>query len=138
MKLPLSDAVERWIAVNEPWIADPPGPGLTRGVYFAAMRIAPCDSEGCGLLCGQHQPFVKIGFASIMEHRLAGIRTGCPYPISIVAMFDGTMGDERGLHRLFAETRERREWYRTTPELVRLVSYIEDQGGYYWREEDSE
>jgi hypothetical protein len=57
--------------------------------------------------------FVKIGFtARGVAGRIAGLQTGSPHPIEVVALVAGSRLTERGLHERFAAYRAAGEWFR--------------------------
>jgi hypothetical protein len=75
-------------------------------------------------LCGN---LVKIGFARDVGKRLVELQCGNPKPITIVAVIPDVLPSvERHLHREFAESRVRGEWFHYT-DLKRLIGSV--QGG---------
>ena len=66
---------------------------------------------------------VKIGYASDIAKRVAGLQTACPYPLSVLATVPGSIDVERQMHRGFADLREVGEWFRYEGALS---TYIDD------------
>lgn len=67
--------------------------------------------------------FVKIGKATgSPTNRLSQLRTGCPFPIEVVATIDGGYAKERELHERFRHIRAHGEWFHATADLC---AYIE-------------
>ena len=59
----------------------------------------------------------KIGYSANPASRLKQLKTGCPFPLSIAAVIQGTVQDERALHQKFAHLRGQGEWFSYAPEL---------------------
>jgi hypothetical protein len=65
---------------------------------------------------------VKIGFTEREVHdRLREIQTGCPGLLTPLLQMDGTRQDDQAWHDRFAAARERGEWFRPVPELLRAI-----------------
>ena len=64
---------------------------------------------------------IKIGRASRAEARLARIQTGSSHELRLLCAVPGASVLERSFHVAFARDRLRGEWFRPTPELLRLV-----------------
>jgi hypothetical protein len=65
---------------------------------------------------------VKIGFTADVDRRVKTLRAMSPAPLVIVAVVEGSRGDEAILHRRFAPYRLHDEWYRLTPECRQLLA----------------
>lgn len=67
---------------------------------------------------------VKIGVTrDIMVHkRVSMIQGSCPLRLELVAVSDGTYGDERTLHQRFSGSRIHGEWFRLTDELSDFIA----------------
>lgn len=65
---------------------------------------------------------VKIGCSKWPEQRLQSMTQWSPEPLEIVASAEGTFGDERRLHRQFAEFRLHAEWFEAAPPVLAAVS----------------
>lgn len=64
---------------------------------------------------------VKIGFASDVTERLAGLQVASPHRLELLATVSGTRESEAGLHRRFSHLRVRGEWFSAVPELLRFI-----------------
>lgn len=60
---------------------------------------------------------VKIGFAFDVEKRLRELQTGSPEKLSIVATVPGDIKTEQMLHKNYASSHIRGEWFHETPEI---------------------
>ena len=66
--------------------------------------------------------FVKIGKATgSPETRVSQLKTGCPFPIEVMATIPGGLDKERSLHKRFSHLRSHGEWFHAHPILL---SYI--------------
>jgi hypothetical protein len=57
---------------------------------------------------------MKIGYSKSIfgvRGRLKALKTGNPSPLKLSQVFDGTMNQERALHRLFSKYRASGEWF---------------------------
>lgn len=69
--------------------------------------------------------FVKIGKATgAATSRVSQLKTGCPFPIEVVATIPGGYAKEGALHRRFASIRAHGEWFHATPELLAYVAEV--------------
>ncbi|WP_409566694.1 GIY-YIG nuclease family protein [Methylobacterium sp. E-005] len=67
--------------------------------------------------------YVKIGITQRdVQHRIAGIQTGCPEKLEIYATFPGGLLLEKELHRRFAEHRRQGEWFVREGELAEWIA----------------
>ena len=68
--------------------------------------------------------FYKIGLASSFTARFNAHQCSSPFPICVAcAYFVGNMRvEERELHRIFAIQRVRGEWFRLSPDDLRLIA----------------
>jgi hypothetical protein len=62
--------------------------------------------------------YIKIGYASNVKSRMAGLQTGAPVGVKLLASMPGDHKVERALHQRFAELRGHGEWFRTIPALA--------------------
>lgn len=70
---------------------------------------------------------VKIGFTSgPAKKRVAGLQTGSPYALEIIATIDGDQRRETLLHAIFQEHRTRGEWFRVSPDEAIQANAILD------------
>jgi hypothetical protein len=56
--------------------------------------------------------FVKIGYAAMVERRVAQLQAGCPHRLEIVRTVEGDFATEAAFHAIFAEHRTEGEWFR--------------------------
>lgn len=71
--------------------------------------------------------FVKIGKATgSTTARVNQLKTGCPFPIEVMATINGGLDKERSLHEQFSHIRAHGEWFHAAPELL---SFIKSAGG---------
>ena len=83
--------------------------------YLEAMEAAqPAPGKIYFLRCGS---FVKIGFTNNLERRIGTLSDYLPGPPKLLLTRCGAIGDERALHRRFAELRSHREWFRLDGKL---------------------
>ena len=61
--------------------------------------------------------FVKIGFATDLALRLTALQVSTPHPLKVYLKIEGTLEDEKALHRQFAAYRIRGEWFRRSSEI---------------------
>jgi hypothetical protein len=65
---------------------------------------------------------IKIGHAEgEVAERLRALQTGNPAPLVLLGCVEGNKADEAGLHGRFAGARERNEWFRPVPSLIRFL-----------------
>jgi hypothetical protein len=68
---------------------------------------------------------VKIGYTGQNPYaRLAGLQTGSPAPLKLLAYVRGTQDEERRLHSVFAPLSIHREWFRLECTLRDFVWYL--------------
>jgi Meiotically up-regulated gene 113/Bacterial toxin YdaS len=67
-----------------------------------------------------HSGFVKIGTATNVKRRIAGLSAASPFPVVVIRVINGGPEQERWLHRYFAKRRVRREWFRFTDEMLTI------------------
>jgi hypothetical protein len=70
----------------------------------------------------RHSLLVKVGYTSgSARSRRRMLQTGNGSELVLLAVLEGTRGDERRLHERFAECRIAGEWFRPAPELLRYI-----------------
>ncbi|SRR5260221_13317135 len=81
-------------------------------IYIAGME----NSDG----------YVKIGYSTKIDHRFAKRKrfTDNPYPITMLAITNGYMWQERELHYQFAESNICGEWFYRSQEILELIVSI--------------
>lgn len=67
---------------------------------------------------------VKIGKSSDPETRLANLQAGNPYPLIVKAVCKGGLGAETQIHKHFASSRLRSEWFQETQALTELMKRL--------------
>jgi DNA-binding XRE family transcriptional regulator len=73
---------------------------------------------------GEYGP-VKIGHATDPYDRLAALQVAHFDPLVIIRLFDGSVNEERALHRAFMNLRVRGEWFSFCPSMMEDVGLIE-------------
>ncbi len=71
---------------------------------------------------------VKIGRTANVPARVAGMQTGCPHDLRILAILEGEKKEERELHRRFASKRLRGEWFKYDRDIA---VYLNDRKSFY-------
>jgi len=70
---------------------------------------------------------IKIGVTGgDPARRIAAISTGCPWPVSLIAVRVGSSQHEEFLHRKFAAHRLNGEWFSPAEELLNLIDGLQD------------
>lgn len=70
-------------------------------------------------------PFLKIGKATgHPSARLPALRTGCPYPMTLLASMPGGLKEEMALHKRFKALHSHGEWFRHEGPLRAFVEQI--------------
>jgi len=67
---------------------------------------------------------VKIGFTRDMPRRLRTVQSASGRDLDLIGWIIGTTFDESRMHDRFARLRERGEWFRATPALLRDIGVI--------------
>lgn len=106
--------LERHDALGMEWTTMPDTPrASTRGfVYFLQ------DEDG----------FVKIGHAQDVKARVAVLQTASRQTLRLLGAMPGGRREEAALHRRFAPTRARGEWFAPTPTLLVFAAKHDVQG----------
>lgn len=71
---------------------------------------------------------IKIGITDDLGRRMAHLRCGRSEDLIVLATMPGGRAEERKLHRRFASSRRRGEWFDPTPDLLALVAEAIEQG----------
>lgn len=72
---------------------------------------------------------IKIGYTrSSLRARLAGLQTGCPWPLKVYAYMEGGLDLERVFHETFAPLRLQGEWFQIALKLESFLVWAEDCG----------
>jgi hypothetical protein len=67
---------------------------------------------------------VKIGLARDVARRLKTLQTASPVPLLLLGVVPGDAKVERQLHRRFAGSRLRGEWFTPSPELLAHIDAL--------------
>jgi hypothetical protein len=89
-------------------------------------RCPPAPKWIYFIQCHDELGAVKIGYARDPETRLHNLQMGCPYLLTIIAkcvVADAPMV-ERALHRRFAGSALRGEWFVCTPEIIETAERV--------------
>ncbi|MGY2732826.1 integrase arm-type DNA-binding domain-containing protein [Sphingomonas sp. UYP23] len=71
---------------------------------------------------------IKIGLTSNPEHRILDLQTSHAEPLLLLAAIPGGHAPEREVHRMFAGSRDRGEWFSPTPPLEKFVRQVAEAG----------
>lgn len=71
--------------------------------------------------CGD---YIKIGYTEELKQRVQALSAAIPYPITVLATMFGNWETEKSLHRRFASSRHKGEWFRKTPDLLAFIDQI--------------
>jgi hypothetical protein len=67
---------------------------------------------------------VKIGCSQVPEHRLSCLAAWSPQPLKVLTAVPGTYADEAALHGRYIALHSHREWFRSSPAMLRDISKI--------------
>lgn len=70
---------------------------------------------------------IKIGLTDSVARRMSQLRSGRSDDLALLATMPGGRAEERKLHRQFATSRHRGEWFAPTPELLALIKATAEQ-----------
>lgn len=74
---------------------------------------------------------IKIGYTgSEPEARMAALQTGNPGELWLLCTMPGDLAREAELHRDLADSRERGEWFRPTPQVLDVIIQASRFHGY--------
>jgi hypothetical protein len=79
-------------------------------------------------LQSEHGGSIKIGRSDDLAKRLVGLQTSRPDKLVVLASAPGTLAQESELHAMFAQVREKGEWFSPTPELMAYVKNVAKSG----------
>jgi hypothetical protein len=85
---------------------------LTKQRYVYFMR--PIGGDGR----------IKIGCSYVPARRLVELARHSAYLTELVAVAPGDFSTERALHDFFAADRLHSEWFRSSPELLRVIDLM--------------
>lgn len=72
---------------------------------------------------------IKIGYSSNWVQRLEDISQGCPHPAEMILVMPGDREMEAGYHKLFAEYRMNREWFRCEGKMRDFLMHFSSPEG---------
>ncbi len=67
---------------------------------------------------------IKIGRTRNIVSRLCGLRTGVPRELALLAVIPGGAALESAMHRAFAESQIKLEWYEPSTDLLALIEEL--------------
>jgi hypothetical protein len=67
---------------------------------------------------------IKIGCSYKPASRLVSLSVWACYPLELVAVAPGDFSTERALHDYFAADRLHHEWFRSSPELLKVIDLM--------------
>ena len=70
--------------------------------------------------------FCKIGYSTNPKNRLNQLQTGSAFSVNLLASLEGTMEDERNLHKKFKNFKLKGEWFDYCTEIKEYFN-VEDQ-----------
>ncbi len=88
-----------------------------------AVPFPPTKTGGCYFVRASNG-LVKIGTSRDIRTRLNGVSGSSPLEVELVAWFKCERLIEGVLHLVLDETRHHGEWFRATPELLRLMELM--------------
>jgi hypothetical protein len=71
---------------------------------------------------------IKIGITTRLGHRVTGLQTSHPRPLTLLASCPGNRVAEAQLHERFKGDRLLGEWFRRSPEIVALIATVVASG----------
>jgi len=88
--------------------------------FCQARRVLRGDKPPGYLYAVECQGFIKLGYATNPKLRLAGMQTGNPFPIRLIAKFPSwdMCADEKALHSEFRQYRFSGEWHKLPTDLI--------------------
>ena len=72
--------------------------------------------------------YVKIGHAKKPKSRLVDLQVSSPYDLTLLGAIDGSVDDEKELHRKFLHLHKRGEWFKLEAELIRFIESCNESG----------
>lgn len=109
------------------WTAIPPHISLTRGCdTLDSIRITTTPKSPTHghvyFIQGVATHLIKIGFSVSSSSRMMTHQTGSPDRLVLLGVIDGSITDERRLHRQFRKARVHGEWFRPDASLLAFIS----------------
>lgn len=72
----------------------------------------------------EDKAMVKIGCSQVPEHRLSCLAAWSPQPLKVLVAVPGTYADEAALHGRYIALHSHREWFRSSPEMLKDIAKI--------------
>lgn len=69
----------------------------------------------------------KIGFSTDIGSRIASMQTGSPFPLELIHEFEGTLSNEKAVHKMLASYRLHGEWFELTESALSFVMSLDSQ-----------
>lgn len=94
-----------------------------------ALRLDRVQKEPCDLYFVESQcqeRFIKIGIASNIHERLSKLQISTAYELKLLKLVKDAAHLEREIHKEFASSRVRGEWFRSSPALLELIDSFPD------------
>ena len=102
--------------------------GFQKGIAFADIEPIPTSPEDADGFVYFIEAIglkkIKVGYSKDVESRLRQLQTAMPFEMRILASVPGTIALESEIHRLFAKTRVRGEWFEDTEKLREYIAAI--------------
>lgn len=67
---------------------------------------------------------IKIGYSDRPLNRRDFFQYWSPYKIELLAVIEGTRGDERTLHKIFWGQHSHNEWFHRSPEMMATIDAL--------------
>lgn len=81
------------------------------------------------------EKYVKIGFSQCPYRRYFEIQAHNPTHLSLIGIMEGSIADERRLHKLFAKQRVRNEWFAYSQQISDFVDQNCDMPDFWEMDE---
>lgn len=88
---------------------------IDKASLAACGRLDECEKDQSVIYfvsAVQNQDLIKIGYTTNLVARLRSLRTSSPDELQIHLVITGSRQDEQNLHRQFASSHVRREWFK--------------------------
>lgn len=88
----------------------------------AAQRKAETPPLFVYFMQGESGGPIKIGKTTDVDARRAGVQTGHPDLLRVLAVVSGELDEEKRLHLRFRKSRLKGEWFKPTPDLLAHIA----------------
>jgi hypothetical protein len=95
-------------------------PRAARALRLDRIQKEPCDLYFVESQC--QEKFIKIGIASNIHERLSKLQISTPYELKLLKLVKDAAHLEREIHKEFASSRVRGEWFSRSPALLELIN----------------